>query len=179
MAPDDLARVLRDAIRDVSDFPRPGVVFKDITPVLRNAALFGRATAALAEPFRCAEITHVVVAIESRGFIFGAPVAQLLGAAFVPMRKPGKLPYLVEREEYDLEYGRDALEVHRDAMAQDARALIVDDVLATGGTAGAACRLAERFGVHIVACSFLIELDFLKGRAQLGARDVHSLVTYA
>jgi adenine phosphoribosyltransferase len=175
---DDLADVLRDAIRDVADFPRPGVLFKDITPVLRNASLFGRATAALAAPFRDAGISHVV-AIESRGFIFGAPVAQLLGAAFVPMRKPGKLPYLVEREEYDLEYGKDALEVHRDAMAGDARALIVDDVLATGGTAGAACRLAERFGVHVVACSFLIELDFLNGRAQLGKRAVHSLVNYA
>lgn len=177
MSDDDLAQALRAAIRDVSDFPKPGIVFKDITPVLRDASLFARATAALAAPFRDSGITHVV-AIESRGFIFGAPVAQTLGAAFVPMRKPGKLPYLVEREEYDLEYGKDALEVHRDAMASDARALIVDDVLATGGTAAAACRLAERFGVRIVACSFLIELAFLNGRAQLVHRDVHSLVNY-
>jgi adenine phosphoribosyltransferase len=122
-------------------------------------------------------ITHVV-AIESRGFIFGAPIALQLGAAFVPMRKPGKLPHFVEREEYDLEYGTDALEVHRDAMANGTRALIVDDVLATGGTAGAACRLAERFGVHVLACAFLIELGFLNGRTKLGERDVEVLVTY-
>lgn len=174
----DLSHALRLAIRDVADFPKPGIVFKDITPVLRDAKLFGQATLAMAEPFRAAGITHVV-AIESRGFIFGAPVAQTLGAAFVPMRKPGKLPFLTEREEYDLEYGKDALEVHRDAMARDARALIVDDVLATGGTAGAACRLAERFGVRVVACSFLIELDFLKGRTKLGNRDVRALISYS
>jgi adenine phosphoribosyltransferase len=173
----NLSDQLRMAVRDVADFPKPGITFKDITPVLRDAKLFGRATAAMAEPFAATGITHVV-AIESRGFIFGAPVAQTLGAAFVPMRKPGKLPFLTEREEYDLEYGKDALEVHRDAMARDARALIVDDVLATGGTAGAACRLAERFGVRIVACSFLIELGFLKGRGLLGNRDVRSLVSY-
>jgi adenine phosphoribosyltransferase len=174
----DLSTDLRTAIRDVADFPKPGIVFKDITPVLRDAKLFGRSTAAMAEPFRTMGITHVV-AIESRGFIFGAPVAQTLGAAFVPMRKPGKLPFLTEREEYDLEYGKDALEVHRDAMARDARALIVDDVLATGGTAGAACRLAERFGVRVVACAFLIELAFLNGKSKLGNRDVRALVTYA
>ena len=174
---DDLSSALRAAIRDVHNFPKPGIIFKDITPVLRDASLFGRATAALAAPFCDAGITHVV-AIESRGFIFGAPVAQSLGAAFVPMRKPGKLPYLVEREEYDLEYGRYALEVHRDAMAGDARALIIDDVLATGGTAGAACRLAERFGVRVVACSFLIELDALGGRVHLGGRVVRALVNY-
>jgi adenine phosphoribosyltransferase len=173
----DLSEQLRAAIRDIADFPKPGIVFKDITPVLRDAKLFGYSTAAMAEPFRTMDITHVV-AIESRGFIFGAPVAQTLGAAFVPMRKPGKLPFLTEREEYDLEYGKDALEVHRDAMAKDARALIVDDVLATGGTAGAACRLAERFGVRVVACAFLIELAFLNGRAKLGKRDVRALVTY-
>jgi adenine phosphoribosyltransferase len=168
---------LRAAIRDVSDFPRPGIVFKDITPVLRDAKLFGRSTAAMAAPFIGEGITHVV-AIESRGFIFGAPVAQTLGAAFVPMRKPGKLPHLTDREEYDLEYGKDALEVHRDAMERDARALVVDDVLATGGTAGAACRLAERFGVRVVACAFLIELAFLGGRAKLGKRDIRSIVRY-
>lgn len=174
----DLSDQLRAAIRDVADFPKPGIVFKDITPVLRDARLFGAATAAMAEPFREMGITHVV-AIESRGFIFGAPVAQTLGAAFVPMRKPGKLPYLTEREEYELEYGTDALEVHRDAMARDARALIVDDLLATGGTAGAACRLAERFGVRVVACSFLVDLAFLGGRSRLGKRDVRALVTYS
>lgn len=172
-----LERRLRAAIRDVPDFPKTGIVFKDITPVLRDATLFGGATRAMAAPFVGQGITHVV-AIESRGFIFGAPIAQQLGAAFVPMRKPGKLPHLVEREEYALEYGTDALEVHRDAMVKGTRALIVDDVLATGGTAGAACRLAERFGVHVVSCAFLIELAFLDGRSKLGARQVHAIVTY-
>jgi adenine phosphoribosyltransferase len=131
----------------------------------------------MAEPFRNAGITHVV-AIESRGFIFGSPVALELGAAFVPMRKPGKLPHLVEREAYALEYGTDALEVHRDAMAKGTKAIIVDDVLATGGTAGAACRLAERVGVHVVGCAFLIELGFLGGRERLGGRRVEAIVTY-
>jgi adenine phosphoribosyltransferase len=177
MTDSTLEEHLRRTIRDVPDFPKVGIVFKDITPVLRDAALFGKATAAMAAPFRASGITHVV-AIESRGFIFGAPVAQALGAAFVPMRKPGKLPHMTEREEYALEYGSDALEVHRDAMANDARALIVDDVLATGGTAGAACRLAERFGVRVIACAFLIELGFLHGRERLGGRDVRALVTY-
>jgi adenine phosphoribosyltransferase len=173
----ELESKLRETIRDVADFPRKGIVFKDITPVLRDAQLFGRVTAAMAEPFRDQRISHVV-AIESRGFIFGAPVALALGAAFVPMRKPGKLPHATEREEYDLEYGKDALEVHRDVMTKDARALIVDDVLATGGTAGAACRLAERFGVLVVACSFVIELGFLSGRQKLGTRDVRALIRY-
>lgn len=173
----ELESTLRSTIRDVPDFPKKGIVFKDITPVLRDARLFARVTNAMAESFRTANISHVV-AIESRGFIFGAPVAQALGAAFVPMRKPGKLPHATAREEYDLEYGKDALEVHRDAMASDARALIVDDVLATGGTAGAACRLAEQFGVHVVACSFVIELGFLKGREKLGARDVRALINF-
>ena len=172
-----LERRLRAAIRDIPDFPKPGIMFKDITPVLRDAELFGLATTAMASPFQAAGITHVV-AIESRGFIFGAPIAQSLCAAFVPMRKPGKLPHETVREEYDLEYGKDALEVHRDAMSSDARALIVDDVLATCGTAGAACRLAERFGVHVVACAFLIELRFLNGRSKLGKRDVRALVAY-
>jgi adenine phosphoribosyltransferase len=168
---------LRATIRDVADFPKKGIVFKDITPVLLDAPLFARVTSAMAEPFRDQRITHVA-AIESRGFIFGAPVALALGAAFVPMRKPGKLPHAVEREEYDLEYGKDALEMHGDAMATAARVLIVDDVLATGGTAAAACRLAERFGVSVVACSFVIELGFLSGRVKLGKRDVRTLISY-
>jgi adenine phosphoribosyltransferase len=166
---------LRAAIRDVPDFPKPGIVFKDITPVLLDAALFVRVTDAMAAPFRTSHITHVV-AIESRGFIFGAPVAQTLGAAFVPMRKPGKLPHATVKEEYDLEYGKDALEMHLDAMTGAARVLVVDDVLATGGTAAAACRLAERFGASVVGCSFLIELGFLHGREKLAKRAAQSLV---
>ena len=168
---------LRAAVRDVPDFPKPGVMFKDITPVLRDPVLFRDVTEAMAASFADSRITHVV-GIESRGFIFGAPIALRLGAAFVPMRKPGKLPAAVLREEYALEYGTDALEVHRDAMTNGARALIVDDVLATGGTAAAACRLADRFGVPVVGCSFLIELSFLGGRAKLPGRDARALITY-
>ena len=177
MTTSELEQRLRATIRDVPDFPKPGIVFKDITPVLRDHRLFRDVIAAMAEPFRDNGITHVV-AIESRGFIFGAPVALELGAALVPMRKPGKLPHLVEREEYALEYGTDALEVHRDAMANGTKALIVDDVLATGGTAAAACRLAERVGVHVVACAFLIELGLLGGRERLGERKVAVIVKY-
>ncbi|HKS07170.1 MAG TPA: adenine phosphoribosyltransferase [Gemmatimonadaceae bacterium] len=172
-----LDAALRAAIRDVPDFPKPGIVFKDITPVLHDAALFARTTDAIASMFRDAKVSHVV-AIESRGFIFGAPVAQALGASFVPLRKPGKLPHKTVREEYALEYGTDALEVHRDAMSNGARALVVDDVLATGGTAAAACRLVERVGAEVVGCAFVIELGFLKGRAALGSRDARALVTY-
>ncbi len=177
MSDADLQDRVRAAVRDVPDFPKPGIMFKDITPVLRDARLFADVTAAMAAPFASSGITHVV-AIESRGFIFGAPIAQHLGAAFVPMRKPGKLPWSVLREDYALEYGQDALEVHRDAMGSMARALIVDDVLATGGTAGAACRLAERFGVPVIGCSFLIELEFLAGRSRLGGRTASALVAY-
>jgi adenine phosphoribosyltransferase len=168
---------LRASIRDVPDFPKPGIVFKDITPVLADAALFVRTTDALAMSVRDAKITHVV-AIESRGFIFGAPVAQALRASFVPMRKPGKLPHKTEREEYALEYGTDALEMHRDGLTAGARVLVVDDVLATGGTAAAACRLVERVGASVVACAFVIELGFLNGREKLGARRMAALVTY-
>ena len=131
-----LAGQLRRAIRDVPDFPKSGIVFKDITPILLDATLFHHATEAMAAPFAADAITHVI-GIESRGFILGAPVAQHLGAAFVPVRKPGKLPSIVERVQYALEYGTDALEMHRDALGPSDRALIVDDVLATGGTARA------------------------------------------
>ncbi len=174
---DPLEARIRAAVRDIPDFPKPGIIFKDITTVLRDGPLFADIVDAMVAPWRRLEITHVV-AIESRGFIFGAPIAQQLRAAFVPMRKPGKLPAAVRREEYDLEYGRDALEVHQDAMSRGARALIVDDVLATGGTAAAACRLAQQFGVPIVGCAFLIELGFLHGRDLLGDRRTEALVRY-
>ncbi len=168
---------LRHAIRDVPDFPTPGIVFKDITPVLADAELFEQVTTAMAEPFVGEGITHVV-AIESRGFILGAPIAQALGVAFVPVRKPGKLPNRTVREEYMLEYGMDALEMHADAIGTDAQVLIVDDVLATGGTAAAACRLTERMGATVVACTFLIELSFLAGRAALEGRRYEALIRY-
>lgn len=168
---------LRRTIRDIPDFPKPGIVFRDITPVLLNAGLFHRTTEAMAAPFAADRITHVI-GIESRGFILGGPVAQHLAAAFVPVRKPGKLPHAVERVQYALEYGTDALEMHRDALALGGRALIVDDVLATGGTACATCELIERTGAQVVGCSFLMALTFLPGVASLASRRVASLVEY-
>jgi adenine phosphoribosyltransferase len=158
---------LRRAIRDVPDFPKPGIVFKDITGLLIDPSLFALAIEAMAAPFEGERISHVV-GIESRGFIHGAPVALRLRAGFVPMRKPGKLPSAVERAEYGLEYGVDALEVHRDALGAGHRVLIVDDVLATGGTARAACDLVARLGATVAACSFLIGLSALGGTQRLG-----------
>ena len=172
-----LAGQLRRAIRDVPDFPKSGIVFKDITPILLDATLFHHATEAMAAPFAEDVITHVI-GIESRGFILGAPVAQHLGAAFVPVRKPGKLPSIVERVQYALEYGTDALEMHRDALGPSDRALIVDDVLATGGTARATCELVERTGARVIGCSFLMVLTFLSGVQALSSRRVESLLEY-
>jgi adenine phosphoribosyltransferase len=171
----ELTTVVRAALRDVPDFPKPGIQFKDITPILADAELFGRVTLAMAEPFRASQVTHVA-AIESRGFILGAPVAQHLGAGFIPLRKAGKLPYLTRRIEYALEYGSDVLEAHADACDQRARVLLVDDVLATGGTAAAACELVETLGATVVGCSFLLALDALNGAARLGARTHASLL---
>ena len=173
----DVSPRVAGAIRDVPDFPKPGIVFKDITPVLLDPSLFRDATEAMAAPFASESISHVV-AIESRGFILGAPVAQALGAAFVPFRKPGKLPHLVERVEYALEYGVDALECHRDALSGGQRVLVVDDVLATGGTAGAACALVESLGATVQGCTFLVELSFLNGRSKLSGRRIERVVAY-
>jgi len=175
----DLETEIRKAIRDVPDFPKPGIVFKDITPLLANARLFVATTSALAAPFEHADVTHVV-AIESRGFILGAPVAQRLGAGFVPVRKAGKLPARTEAEEYALEYGTDTLEIHADACdwARKPRVLIVDDVLATGGTADATCRLVEKLGAKVVGFSFLVALSFLPGLERLRTRQMRTLVTY-
>lgn len=168
---------LRALIRDVPDYPRPGIVFKDITPLLGDADAFHAACEAMAGSFRNEGITHVA-AIESRGFLFGAPVAVALNAAVVPIRKRGKLPYDAEFEEYELEYGTDALEMHVDALPIASRVLVVDDVLATGGTAAAACRLIERLKGTVVGCSFLIELAFLSGAKKLDGRKVWSVITY-
>lgn len=169
--------LLREAIRDVPDFPKPGIIFKDITPVLLDPQLFGLVARAMAQPYEDAGVTRVV-AIESRGFMFGAPVALDLGAGLVPVRKPGKLPSARQRVEYALEYGTDALEMHADAIGASDRVLIVDDVLATGGTAEAAGRLVRGRGATIAGYSFLIELEFLSGRERLGAARVESLVRY-
>ena len=168
---------LRLAIRDVPDFPKPGVIFKDITPLLANGGLFPQACEQMAAPFRNAGVT-LIAAIESRGFLLGGPVAQALGAGIIPIRKVGKLPFTTRRVTYQLEYGTDALEVHIDACAKDANVLIVDDVLATGGTAAAACELIESVGGRVVGCSFLIALSFLNGSSRLTGRRVDSVLTY-
>jgi len=175
--PGQLEHDVKRLIRDVPDFPKPGIVFKDITPLLADADVFARATQSMAFAFRGERITHVV-GIESRGFILGAPVALHLGAGFVPVRKPGKLPHRVEAETYELEYGRDQLEVHADACGAGSRVLLVDDVLATGGTADATCRLLERLGATIVGCSFLMTLSFLPGLERLSRRRIHAVVRY-
>lgn len=170
--------VLRSTIRDVQNFPKPGIVFKDVTPVLLEAPLFGNAIKLMAEPYRAARINRVV-SIESRGFLFGAPIALELGAGLVPIRKPGKLPAATQRVEYALEYGTDALEMHHDAVQPGDRVLIVDDVLATGGTANAAAQLVGGTGASVAGFSFLIELDFLRGRQRLQGRRVEALLHYA
>lgn len=166
-------RVAR-AVRDVPDFPKPGITFKDITPLLADATLLRDVVRAMQAPFATADISHVV-AVESRGFLFGVPMALSLGAAFVPVRKPGKLPWRTAREGYALEYGDDAIEIHTDALAPGARVLVVDDVLATGGTAAATCRLVERQGGMVVGVSVLMELGFLRGRDALGSRHTFAL----
>ena len=164
-------------IRDVPDFPKPGVLFKDITPLLLDAAAFRRAIELMAAPFRESGVTRVV-SIESRGFLLGAPVALALEAGLVPIRKPGKLPSERGRVEYALEYGTDALEMHTDAVGARDRVLIVDDVLATGGTAQAAAKLVRAHRAEVVGFTFLIELDFLKGRARLASECVEALLHY-
>lgn len=168
---------LRPFIRDVPDFPKPGIVFKDITPLLRSHAALDYVSHALAEPFQSSGITSVV-AIESRGFIFGSGVARVLGAGFVPIRKPGKLPAKTRRSEYTLEYGSGVLEIHDDALTADDRVLIIDDVLATGGTAACATTLVRDCGATVVAAGFVIELTFLEGRRKLDGTPIHSLLVY-
>lgn len=174
---DDDTQRMRSLIRDIPDYPKPGITFKDITPLLADPSAFARATEAMAVPFAGEGITHVV-AIESRGFILGGPVAQRLGVGFIPVRKPGKLPALTRRETYELEYGTDTLEIHADACAAPARILIVDDVLATGGTADATRRLVESLGATVAGFSFLIALSFLPGLRRLDRRTVSSVITY-
>ena len=169
-----LERRVRDALRPIQDHPKPGIVFQDITPVLADAALFHDVVAGMARPFAGGGVTHVV-GIEARGFILGGAVATELGAGFVPVRKPGKLPWERVTEEYALEYGTDALECHSDGLAPGRRVLIVDDVLATGGTAEAAARLARRLGSDVAGWSFLLEISFLNGRGRLGGAPTEVL----
>ena len=163
-----------ELIRTIPDWPTPGVMFKDITPALADAEALFDLVESLAEPFLDIDITHVV-AMEARGFILGAPVAVVLDAGFIPLRKPGKLPHETFTASYDLEYGTNELQMHVDALTPDARVLIVDDVLATGGTAAAAERLIAAAGAQVVASTYVLELAFLKGRGRL-AHPAHSLI---
>ncbi len=168
---------LKEKIRNVPDFPKPGILFYDITTLLKDRAGFRDAVEALASPFTDAHI-DVVVGIESRGFILGGAVADRLSVGFVPVRKPGKLPSKAVRETYELEYGTDALEMHEDAVGAGTRVLVVDDVIATGGTAKATAALVRRLGGDVHALAFLVELEFLKGRAQLEGERIHTVVRY-
>jgi len=178
MRPDYPADEISRTIRDIPDFPKPGIVFKDITPLLLDGRLFRKTVALMAASFHGLGVS-TVVAIESRGFLFGAPIAVTLDAGLVPIRKPGKLPAARGRVEYALEYGVDALEMHRDAVTEGDRILIVDDVLATGGTAQAAGKLVRDHGAEVVGFSFLMELEFLKGRERLAGELVEAVLHYA
>ena len=167
---------LKEWVRDIPDFPVKGIIFKDITPLLRNPEALQMACGALADRFQGKDVT-AVCGMEARGFIFGSILAYKLGIGFVPLRKPGKLPYDTRTISYQLEYGTATLEIHKDAVGPKDRVLMVDDLLATGGTMAASCRLVESLGAKIVACAFVIELEFLKGREKL-QHEVVSLVKY-
>jgi adenine phosphoribosyltransferase len=168
---------LTEHIRDIRDYPKAGVVFRDMTPLLRDPRAFASTVDALADRLIGQGVDRVI-GIEARGFIIAAPIAYRLNAGFIPVRKAGKLPWAVAREEYDLEYGTDKLEIHRDALHPEERVLIVDDVLATGGTAAATARLVEGLGARVAAFGFVVELGPLGGRARLGEHIVESLVVY-
>lgn len=168
---------LTDYIRDVPDFPKPGILFRDITPLLGNPAAFNEVIQRFAQRYEAQKI-DAVVAVESRGFIFGAPLAIRLGASFVPVRKPGKLPYETISHSYDLEYGSDTLEIHRDALQPGQKVVLIDDLLATGGTIEACLRLLSNFKVEIVECAFAINLAFLQGARRLKPHAVFSLIEY-
>ncbi|MCY3925412.1 MAG: adenine phosphoribosyltransferase [bacterium] len=174
----DAEALWRQLVREIPDFPVAGVGFKDITPVLAHPGAFRACADALAERFAGAGV-EAVAAAEARGFIFGIPVAERLGVGFAAVRKPGKLPAATVGVTYELEYGSDRLEMHTDSFAPGARVLIVDDVLATGGTARATCDLIEEAGGHVAGCAFFVELAFLHGRSRLNARRVESLLTYS
>jgi len=174
---DALASELRSHIRDIPDYPKPGIVFKDITPLSLDAGALKATVEALADHARAVEADYVVSA-EARGFVLGGAVAAATGAGFILARKPGKLPRDTSSIEYQLEYGIDALEVHSDAIEDGARVLVHDDLLATGGTAGALCGLVERAGATVAGCGFVIELAFLGGRERLHPHEVHSLVVF-
>lgn len=166
-----------NTIRDIPDFPKEGILFKDITPVLQNPETFREVIDAFQKRYEETDITHIA-AIESRGFIFGAPLAYNLNVGFVLLRKPGKLPYKTYKEEYELEYGTDAIEIHQDAFGKNDRVVLVDDLLATGGTALAAAKLIKKTGATIHEISFLIELSFLNAKEKLGSYPCHSFISF-
>jgi len=168
---------LKDYIRSIPDFPKPGIMFRDITPMLKSAIAMKEVTRRLAEPYRDSGVTTVMAA-EARGFVFGVPLAMELGAGFVPIRKPGKLPFETHRFNYDLEYGSDSLEMHCDAVSSGDRVLLVDDLLATGGTVEACQKLAQHQNAVIVGAAFVIELAFLNARERLNPLNISSLISY-
>ena len=172
-----MSDAIRAKIRDIPDFPKKGIVFKDITPLLADGPTFQAAIDGMVQPWRGERIVKVV-GIESRGFVFAAPIALALGAGLIIVRKPGKLPWRVVKEQYALEYGSDTLELHEDALSQGERTLVVDDVLATGGTAAAVGRLVQRLGGELAGYSFLSELGFLQGAGKLGGVKMHALLRF-
>jgi adenine phosphoribosyltransferase len=174
---EDRIEFIRSKIRDVPDFPKPGIVFKDITPVLADPRAFNTCLDLISERFDGKPL-DAIVGIESRGFIFGAALAASMRKAFIPVRKPGKLPSATHKVAYELEYGSDAVEIHRDAVSKGEKVLVVDDLIATGGTAWAACELVRKLGADVVAAAFIIELTFLPGRKRLEPVPVFSLLQY-
>ena len=172
-----LTSKVKSLVRDVKDFPKKGIVFKDITPIIRDAVTFDRVLAAM-EAYARNRGVDLVAGIESRGFIFGAPLAARLECGFVPVRKIGKLPWKTVKQSYSLEYGKDTVELHKDAVDKGQRVLIVDDLLATGGTLAATCKLVEKMKGVVAGCALLVELGFLGGRKKLGKRDVFAVVKY-
>jgi adenine phosphoribosyltransferase len=168
---------LTNYIRDIPDFPKPGIIFKDITPLLADPRAFREAIVRLCDHYQNAQI-DAVAAAEARGFLFAAPMALTLERPLIPLRKPGKLPYKTHAFQYDLEYGRAELQMHVDSVTAGSSVLLVDDLLATGGTMGAGCRLVEKAGGKVSGCAFLVELSFLKGREKLRPHEVFSLIQY-
>lgn len=177
MSDADVEALLRGCVRDIPDFPKPGILFRDLTPLLAKAEALRAAVGAIADPFRGDEI-DCVLGTEARGFIFGTAVALELGAGFIPARKPGKLPHTTHSASYELEYGTDEVEMHIDGVLPGQRVLVVDDLIATGGTAVATVSLARQAGGTLVGCAFLVELSALQGRAALDVDRIHSVLTY-
>lgn len=168
---------IKSKIRDIADFPEPGILFKDITPLMQSPVLLRQAVELLVAPYQKSDIT-AVAGMEARGFIFGSLAASMLGVGFIPLRKPGKLPHTTHKVEYQLEYGEAGLEIHADAVAENDNILIVDDVLATGGTAKASCELIQLLGGNVAGCAFLMEITELKGRSQLSGFHITSVIQY-